>query len=303
MVQCASIGTYGAMALHRGDNVVAGDFGAGSIQYEYLTENVKMTQEHSSPNGTRGTRSRHGGRNRTVAERISGPWTMEPTPTELQTVLEIILGGAPAGNVYSLAELLPKFGLLMDKVAMRYVYSDCLVSRATFSASQKGALTVQVEVEGKSETKNAAAFSTFGVPDIVDEQPYILADSTLTLNGITTEFKSFSLVIDNVLDADRFMNSITRECIPATDRIVTLSVGLPFNATTEPLHDLPASGLAGQIAFAFGASSTVFDMPRLQVPADTPATGRRATETMMDLKLEAKSILVPNDELTITHQV
>ena len=307
MVQCASISSYTALALLRtaandGEALPTSPWDTAQ-QFEFKGETIRMVQEHAGGGGNRGTRSQHGGRNRVVSERVTGGWTMEPTPTELQSILEIALGLAPVGNVYGLDELLPKFGLLVDKVASRYLYNGCLVNKITFSAQQKSNLTCAIEIEGDTELPEPAAFSTFNVPQIVDEQPYILADSTLVLDGREVSFKSFTITVDNVLDVDRFLNSLGRECIPATDRVVTASFEIPFTEANTVLHDLPAIGIPGTLSFGRGTSSTVFNFPRLQVPADTPAGSSRGDELMLDLEFQARYDVNPNDEMTITHIV
>lgn len=307
MVQCASISSYTALALLRtaandGEALPTSPWDTAQ-QFEFKGENIRMIQEHAGGGGNRGTRSQHGGRNRVVSERVTGGWTMEPTPTELQSILEIALGLAPVGNVYGLDELVPKFGLLVDKVASRYFYNGCLVNKITFSGQQKSNVTCAIEIEGDTELAEPAAFTTFNVPPIVEEQPYILADSTLVLDGREVKFKSFTITVDNVLEVDRFLNCLGRECIPATDRVVTASFEVPFTEANTVLHDLPAIGIPGTLSFASGTASTVFDFPRLQVPAETPSGSNRGDELMLDLEFQARYADEPNDEMTITHTV
>jgi len=178
-----------------------------------------------------------------------------------------------------------------------------VVSKITFSGAQKGNITVSIEIEGNRETRETATFASFNVPQIVDETPYILSDSRLILDGLEVKFKSFTIVIDNVLDVDRYLNCPGREDIPSTDRVVTASFELPYNVATDVLHDLPPIGIAGQLSFTNGTASTVFDFPRMQAPAETPTGSTRGDELMLDLEFACKYVTEPNDELVITHNV
>ncbi len=286
MVQCATLGTYGAFAIQDANTT----FGATSKQFEYLEESMRAAEEIANTPGIRGTRSRFGARNRVVAKRAHGSITMEPNPAELEVLWKYILGApTKSGSYWDVAEVLPKFGILVDKVARRAIYAGGIVSKATFSGQKKQPIKLTLDIEATSEAITANAFASYSIPAVPGGVPYIMADGTLTLWTNTFEFDSFTLTIDNVLDADRFMNSITRDCIPSTDRIVTLDVSVPYNSgNILDAYSQSVTGAAGSLAFAFGGNSCEFEFVSLYSPAETPGT-KRGEEMLIPLKFEARA--------------
>ena len=296
MSNCANIGTYGQLALNLANGLITGF--SGSRRLEYIEESIGLRGEHSASNGIRGTRSRIGNRDRIVAERVTGSFTIEPTPAELEVLWPIMLGvGTKSSTTFSLMETLPRFAILCDKVVRRFLYDECVVSKATFSGQAKQPLRLTIEIEGQTETSTTNTFASYSPGNIDAGSPYILADGTLELGGQPVEFESFELVIDNMLDVDRYMNSVTRTCIPSLDRMISLSVGLPYNSDTNALHDLPIAGVAGELSFGLGSASTVFNFARLQVPPNTPSVSR-AAELKLPLQFQAKASAASNGTIT-----
>ena len=145
------------------------------------------------------------------------------------------------------------------------------MSRAVFTATQGQPLNLSLEIEAGTETVAAAS----GFPAITPSNtaPYIISDGVLTIGGTAYSFSQVTLTIDNVVDADRFLNSTTRSEIPATDRIITLSATLPYTSSEVALYDLAVGGLSASLAWTNGGYSTTFTFPRIQIPAESPVVG------------------------------
>ena len=215
------------------------------------------------------------------------------------------MGSAPTGAVYSLAEQLPWFGCLLDRVQRRFVYTNCVVGRMTISSQEGQPIQVTLEIEASTETEEPAVWPA-AIEPVTLGQPYIHADTTFSLaaDNSASQVRAWTLVIDNVLDADRFMNSITRECIPTNDRNVTLSMQIPYTADSVDLHDQSIAGAAGQLVLTNGVSNTTFDFVNLKSPASTPVTSRRGDEVFLDLNMKAYETVTPAvKELIVTHTI
>lgn len=303
MSDCSTRSTYGKLALDIIDDAVFGSFDANSTQYEYVSEAIRMSQVHGGGQGIRGTRSRNKDRVRILSEAVSGPFTLEPTPVEMRLLLQVALGSIAGSGPYtiSLAETLPKFGLLIDRVAARFVYDNCRVNKLTISGEQSQPISFTLDIEAETETEDATAFPGT-VPAIDTGQPFIFSDTTYSLSADASaaEVMSFTLTIDNVLQTDRFMNSVTRDCIPATDRIITLEMAIPYGADSIDLHDQAIAGAAGTLTLTNGSQSTLFTFENLKSPANTPVTSRRGDEVLHELTMQAYES-TSTKELIITH--
>lgn len=232
----------------------------------------------NAPNSAiRGTRSRPRERNRRVAVDVSGPLVLTPTKTELSTLIPLILGAARTGSgttgspyVFGLAERLTSFAMLVQKVDSGagshskgvFLYEGCVVSRATFSASQGGLLTLSMEIEASTEKyyqQGALSTAYDGVTNVVEHSSaqvavvpttdpdnntrFVFADTagpngSFKIGGGDREVFDWSLTIDNVVDATRRMNSLYRRAIPSLDRDVQMAVTLPFTTAEDDLYDL-----------------------------------------------------------------
>ena len=296
-----SIQTLSSIAIDLETDAEIGDFDGNSTQLEVLSENIRMQQSYVGGGGVRGTRSRHASRDRIGAERIFGTVELEPTATELDLLFPLILGAAESSDEFALAETIPKFGVLIDRITARYVYANCKVARATFTGQQGQVMRLRLDLEGSTETETATAFPGT-VPAIADEQPYVMDDVTFSLSADASsdEVKSFEITIDNGLIIDRYMNSVTRAEIPAADRVITVKMEVPHNADTIDLHDQSVAGAAGTLTLTNGNVSTLFTFANLKSPAETPASTRRGGEYMLNLNMEARET-DSTKELVVTH--
>lgn len=243
---------------------------------EFISESMSQSTSLSYNDGIRGTRQMARERVRKSARTVGGTITMTPTQTELRTLLPWILGTNETGSgtsgspyAYILAETLQEFQILALKVEPSaihtdevFLYENCRVARATFSASSGGPLTLSLDIEAETERSYANGSISIGsnpstptdvmsggssgrsVPSSVPDTdtPFMFYDTghsngALTIGNADRECFDWSLTIDNVLDTGRFMNSLDRTNIPSMGLVVSMTATVPFTAAEDELYD------------------------------------------------------------------
>lgn len=243
---------------------------------EFLSESLRATKTILDTAGIRGTRSHVSERTRGGPTTVSGSISMNPSPAELNDLLEYIMGGTPtvgtpAGKTtFPLGETLPAaFFISVDRIAKVFTYSLCKIVRATFRASEGSLLELSIDIEGGSETVgNAGTFPSLTLPT---DAPFVFHDAVLTMQAGTRAIKDFELVIENISDTTRFMNSQTRAEIPTIDRMVTLRCTTAYTSAETALYDQAIAGAAADLTLTNGNLSLQFSIPGvLQIPAVSP---------------------------------
>ncbi len=272
--------------------------------FVFVSESIVKRGMIVERSGLRGTRSHQADDTRVGPYRVGGQLVLEPTPEDLAIWLPRILGAAPSGTTYNLAETLPSFTLAIDRVARVFTYAGCKVNRATFQGAQGGLLRLVLDVVAQSES--VAAAGSFPSLSLGVTQPYIFSDVSLTLAAATREVKQFELVIDNSLVTDRFMNSVTIVNAPAGDRTVALRTPHAWAVGNIDLYAQALAGAAGtlQLTNALGGSpptgyQTSFSFATLQVPDRSPSVPGRQ-ELLLNLEMLARRV-GGAAELTVTH--
>lgn len=286
-------------------------FNASSERYEFLFENLAKHGRIIGGQGIRGTRAPSVERTRAGAYYTFGSITMNVDPLSLVTLLPKILGAAAVGTTFSLDEAIPFFGVMIDRGADVFEYTDCKINRAIFRgrAPQLGEegepdlLTLQLDIVGTTESRaqdwpgTAPALSTSAAA-----APYVFSDGVITLKAATWNITQFVLVIDNHLQA-RFTNSLTPTSICPRDRTVQLAVAVPWETAaahvTTGLYEQALAGAAGILTFTNGLVSTRFDFGALQVPAESPTVpGKRGIDLELNM-IARKTGTTP--ELVVTN--
>lgn len=237
---------------------------------EFTGEGPVASGQNYHNGGVRGTRSRGREGERRVGVSVGGTVNLTPRYTELRTLLPLILGAAETGSgssgtpyAYALAETLPSFYLLIQRVPAEisshtkavYLYEGCVVSRAVFSASQAGPLSLALDIEATTEKfyqhgsvstafdGSTAVMSTgSAVPSSSPgtEQCWIFSDTqrstaNMKLGAADREAFEWSLSLDNMLDTSRQLNSLYRRSMPAQDRDVQMNATVPFSTAEMDL--------------------------------------------------------------------
>jgi hypothetical protein len=259
--------------------------GSYTEAYEFRSEGLRATREIVESKGIRGTRSEPIERTRDGLIRVAGSIALHATPSMLDLVLPRIMGAAESTDVFAVAETLPEFDVLIDRVARRFVYGACKVSRATFRASAGGALELDLEINGKTETVSATAFPSITAPT---DPPYIWSDAVCTVEGSARIVTQWELTIDNQLEA-RFSNSQNATSIHTQGRVVTVSMTVPYTSDEIDLYGIAASGASGAtFVLTNGGRSLTFTVGALMVADSSPVVGGPG-EVLLQLSGTAKS--------------
>lgn len=247
-------------------------FSASSEPYEFTGgDGPRLQRQIIETSGTRGTRSRPNSRVRYGSDDVSGQLVLPVDPTMLDNWLPRILGGSEATDDFTVANTLPEFALLCDRVADIYQYDGCKVGQATFRGSEGQLLECALEIIAKTETGG----KSFPDLDFPETEPYRFADGVLSVDSTEYAFNDFEIVINNSLTT-RHRNSQSATDIFAVDRVVTFRCNMEWTSTIESaLHDIALAGLEAVLTFTNGSDSVAFTLPALQVPVETPrVTGR-----------------------------
>ena len=259
--------------------------GSYTEAYEFRTEGLRAAREIVETSGIRGTRSMPIERTRDGTVRINGTIAFHATPAMLDLLLPRIMGSAEVADLFAVAETLPEFDVLIERVAKRFVYAGCKVARATFRATAGGALELDLEITGKSETVSATAFPAITAPT---DPPYTWSDAVCTVEGSARVVTRWELSIDNQLNA-RFSNSNTATDIHTQGLVVTVSMTVPYTSDEVDLYNINSSGASGAtFVLTNGGRSITFTIGALAVADSSPVVGGPG-EILLEMNGIAKS--------------
>jgi hypothetical protein len=277
-------------------------FDTSSEPYNFLTEDLVADRQliDDGDENLRGTRSHLQDRVNDGPVFVGGPINMNPTPEELDDLFPRILGAAAVGNVFSLAETVPAFQVMIDRVAKVHTYTTCYVNRAIFSGRKGKPIRLQLQIIGTDESE--ASSGSFPVITDSVEQPYVFNEGVLTLISATRLFDRFILVIDNRLERE-FNNSLTATDITAADRGIFLATSTPYTSDETTLYTTPVgsvAGTAGTLVFTKGAQSTTFTFANLKSFPRSPSVVRGKRQIRLPLRYKAFET-ANTKELEVTH--
>lgn len=279
-------------------------FDTSSEPYEFTSENLAGRQTILPNEGIRGTRSEHSIRTRFGERSVAGQITMFPSPNDLNLLLPRILGATESTDVFALAETLPAFGVMIDRVAKVWSFADCYINKATFSGSPGQKIQLVLDIIGTDYSiGNAGSFPALTLAVAAADQPYTMSDGVFTLAGSARVTKSFELIIDNMLEQRR-SNSLTPTSISPQARKISLKTVHPYTSGETDLVEQALAGATGTIVLTpigggMSGVSTTFTFATLQCPTDSPVVpGKQAID--LTLNMEAR-MLSTTKELVVTH--
>jgi len=245
--------------------------GMGSVavvtqRFEFISETLKQTETQFNSPGITGSRTRLKQRTRTVRKAIAGGIVMQPTPTEIDFLLEYILGGTPAAGVTDVADALPEVYIHVDRVTDDHLYNKCVCSQAIFRGSSGQPIELETQWEGETETASGG-FPALSLPT---DDIFVFSDITLTLEGSARTIEDFTLTINNMLATELYRNSISRSEIPPQDREVVLAVTLPYDADNADLYNAAIAGAALTLVISDGSTTYTIAAANAKIPADSP---------------------------------
>ncbi len=246
--------------------------GSYTEAHEILSESLQAKGEITDTDGLRGTRSHASERTAAGIYNVAGQLAYSLDPVLLDLIAPRFMGGSKSTNTIPLADVLPTFDVLIDRVAERFVYAGCYVNKATIRGQQGSkAIDTVLDIMGKSESVSATAFPSITAPTA---QPYVFSECVLTMQSATRNIMDFELTIDNVLKS-RFANSQTATDISPTDRIITFKCTTPFTSAETDLYNQALAGAEVTLVITNGSLSATFDMAVVQFPRMSPVVAGR----------------------------
>lgn len=246
---------------------------AATQAVEFLTETLAQRTERIDTNGLKGTRARYVNRIREGRRRVSGSITLNPTAAELAFLLPYLFGASAAGTSFPLGETLTQFAAQADRVQKVFTYQGLVASRATFRGTSGQPLEMTLDLVGRTESVgNAGTFPNLSIDTAT--APFVYTDSVITLNTTTYQSTEFEMTFDNGVDAERFLNSQTLVTAQATDRVVTLRLGIPYGDGSA-LYTPGTATLAAVVTFTNGALSLAFSYANVFAAWETPVANGR----------------------------
>lgn len=273
-------GSYGSIAQFG-----ASTSGAATSKFELISGNLDIREDplHDA-HGLIGSRSHPSERVRRNTRRPGGTVVMQPNAVELDFWLARILGTAESADLFALNDALTvTMDIDVDKVTRVETFSSCSINRATFRSQQGGPLEMELDIEALTTT--VASAGTFPSLTLnVASGPYMHSDAVFTLSGTAYKFRSWSLVVDNMLDTERFFNTETRISLQPKDRVITWTFDGPYGDNVN-LYGLALGGIAITAVFTNTISTGLtltFSSTKVQFPRSS-AVLNTAEEIMLPL--------------------
>lgn len=281
------------------------DFSSGALRLPFYHEDFQCIDTVGPPDVIVGSRTVPSERARRGPQLTRGIIDVPVSPLELDTLLPMILGAVEATNVFAVAETVPTFAALIDKVSRRYQYTDGVVDKATFHAVQSGPgappnfIVLRMECLFKDEdAATNAAYPSLTLGLTTGYIPYVFEDSVLSLATVAKEPMAWTIGINNFID-QRYVASLTPVTNCPARRRVTLSAKFAADTDHVALRNVATAGVAGAIVVTNGSLSTTFDFACLQAPRKTPIiTGH--TESDFTVNFVARG-LSTTKEIVVTN--
>ena len=293
MADTPSIGALAKLAID-----AATPFDVSSEPFEFIREDIKLINTHVESQGIRGTRSRRKERVKIGSTDARGTISMNPSVTEIDLLLPRILGGTTAGGVTDVADTLPEFQVMIDRIAKVHSYTGCVVASAQIRGVKGQPLELTITIEGEGGSIGAAG----GFPAITidtDSTFFIFSEAALTLTGTSRLIEEFTLTIENGLRADRRFNSLNRVNIPALDRRVTLGCTVPYTPDNTDLENVAIAGGAGILVLTDGSTTYTVDFANVKSESESPSVPGR-DEIMLPLQRMTAYADASNSECKFT---
>jgi len=260
-------------------------FDSSSEIYDYMYENIKKQGRLVGGRGITGSRSNYANRVKLGSYAIGGRLSTYTCSGDLDLWLPRVLGATEDANSFDVANSLPAFGMLIDRVAGVFKYSDCYVDKAVWRCKAGPGDSEPELLEQILEIQCLAEDSTSDWPatpptlsTAANRVPYITAEGVLTIGGTPYYFHDFVIVVDNHLEA-RWVNSLTPTALCPQDRTVMLRVTFPFTAADDAVlsgiyqNASRDDGVTATIVMTIGSLSTTWTFTGLQwaqVSPDVP---------------------------------
>lgn len=274
-------------------------FGTSSTALILIGDGLRLSQDHMRDEGMRGTRSRQIDRIVDGLKNVGGPLTANPTPVELDFWLPFILGGTKSGTSIPLAETLTAKAFAMLRATASgnqkwFQYDGCVAASAQIESSAGNKLQLTTNVIGKTETDQSggsfptptAGFDTgtnYMHHNLVCTLGGSVSSGTLT-GGTAYTPERVSVSIDNGVQP-LFRNSQVATDVTAGDRVVMVTITLPYTSTEAALYAMTT--VAGSLVYTIGGVSLSMVFPALKPMIATPLPPGGNGETLLEITYQA----------------
>jgi len=288
----ASSGALGRIAFEPGSGTPT--FDGSSERIAFLSESLSESTNIIHSDMIFGTRSFLGSKTRLGTRVVGGQVVLEPSQKFFEDWLDRVLGASPSLNDpttnitrFDIAETLPEFAAKVDKRGSIYIFQDGKCNSMTLSGSDSGNGLLQCTLDLMFKTSSGGSTWDATIPDI-DAAPltptafeHVLAfhDCVVTIEGTTPAIHSFSLSVNNNLDALFFNSRTVTEFLPTRRDVLfecvstfssteyTNLVGNDEDGTTGSLVITPSGLVAGDDV------NINFDFQLLHIVDVTPVIG------------------------------
>ena len=266
-------------------------FDASSEPYDFLYESMQKTPRIIGGTGIRGTREQSQERTQYGAYTVGGRIAMNIDKLMLDLWLPRILGANESVDVFALAESLPSFGVLIDRVTQTFEYKDCVVDKAIIHGKagpgngDPDLLELILEIVGKDEA-TGTSYPSLTLSTDSDSRPYVHHQGVFTFASAAREIKEFWLLIDNHIQP-RWVNSQTATALCPRDRSIVFRGIAPYDSGSSNLYAQAITGAAGTIVWTGSGVTLTFTFGCLQAPIQSPVV-RGKTEIDMEINLIAR---------------
>lgn len=258
-----------------------------TIQLDFLRESLQLAEEFLDGNGLRGTLEHDNSRNRPGIQRIGGQISLQPNAVELSEILQWILGGAPTGSPtvsYPVADTLITKYVAIDRNDGNAIfnYTGVAVDRATFHANTGNILGVDLDVIAQTETYSGSWPGGLSIDH--GNGPFLITDIAFSLNSTTIQVEDFRLTVDNHLNRDRFLNSLTLTAQTKLDRTIEFETRTPWGAYFALYGAANANtpaGVALSITATNGGAVLTITSSNVAIPRLSPNVAGRSENMIM----------------------
>ena len=235
-----------------------------AVSYPFVSESLTKQGQHIERAGIRGTRSHDVDDVREGPYTVGGSVVIEPTVAEFMALLTLAMGGA------ALVETVSAFTTIIDRIAGIHTCVGCKIDKFTLSSQAGQLCKLNLDIIGLSSTITGSAPSEPASSSALQH-----SDLTLTIGGSARSVSSLTFTLDNVLIGGRFMNNLTVPSIPESDRIITVSAEVPYNATNADLYTTQSlsSSATGSLLLDDDTSDCLLTFAILQMPPESPNVG------------------------------
>lgn len=277
------------------------DMSSGSVFWPCVSDGIKKNGTILRPAGITGSRSQRQELIRDGAYAPGGPVVLEPSFAFWDEWLPRILGAAENSDEFLVADTLPEFDWMSDRVGRVVRYNDCKVNRMELRFAP-GLLQCTLDIMGLTAVETGNTFPTVvhGVTD--SYAPQAFHHAVITIEGEARSVREGTLIIDNQLDPRPSAGSQGWECLREGERIVTLQTTMPGTADNwDECYAVAAEDAANAtIAITRGGLVTTFTLYNLTAPEDTPIVNGK-DELVMGLQYQAGADASPGYEVKATN--